>query len=79
MKKICIYCKDWNESTHFLCEKCWVWMCDDCYDLDREHTWHYHQICEVCEDDLYKKLLKEFWHEPDYICEKCVSIISDKK
>jgi len=69
----CIYCEWYKYKwTHFLCEVCWIWMCDNCYNNDIEHNWHYHRVCENTEDDLYNKIIKKIWHEPDYICEKCL-------
>lgn len=76
----CIYCEgNPKESTHFLCEKCWVWMCDDCYDHMVEHTGHYHQICESCDDEQYDQIMKHFKHEPDYLCEECLSYMWSRK
>jgi len=82
IKKIdCLYCetKDKWESNHFLCEICWVWMCDTCYDEMKEHDYHYHRICENVEDILYEKIVSKIWYEPDYICEKCLDNIENKK
>jgi len=82
IKKIdCIYCDEdkiekW-ESNHFLCEVCWVWMCDECYENEVEHIWHYHRVCESIEDDLYEKIIQKLGHEPDYICEKCLDNIEN--
>lgn len=78
----CLYCSEDNEdnlkeSTHFLCEECWVWMCDDCYHSDVEHVWHYHEVWDSCEDELYDKLVNHFWHSPAYICEKCLDKIEN--
>lgn len=71
----CIYCDSWNKSEHFLCEKCWIWMCDDCYDLNVEHDSHYHEICNFCDDKQYKKITKALGKEPAYLCEDCLSKI----
>ena len=74
--KDCLYCEDKKPSTHFECEECWVWMCDDCYDHMVEHTEHYHQIGDSCEDEQYNILSKHFWWDsPDYICNTCLSNI----
>ena len=69
----CPYC-EWRKyvSQHFKCEVCWIWMCSNCYNEEKEHDWHYHQVCEDAEDDLYDKIIKKIWDEPDYICEKCL-------
>lgn len=69
----CIYCENNQESTHFICEKCGVWMCDDCYDLIKEHTWHYHRICDDDELEDKDKIIKYIGCEPEYICEECLN------
>lgn len=71
--KNCIYCETWNKSEHFICERCWVWMCDDCYEWKVEHDSHYHEICNSCDDKEYDIIVKAIWHEPSYICENCVN------
>jgi len=69
---LCIYCKK-NPSNHFLCDSCGAGMCDECYDIDREHTEHYNKPLDVCEDihiDAIKKVCNN--EDPDYICEACM-------
>lgn len=70
----CMYC-DSGKSSHFECELCLGGMCDECYDLITEHDQHFHRICETCDDIQYERITTKLWHEPDYICEWCLSII----
>lgn len=75
----CIYCEDNKPSNHFLCDVCGVGMCDDCYDEDKEHTGHYHEICESADDKEYELIIKKVGYEPAYLCEKCLSKIIKSK
>lgn len=74
----CLYCDENRKSEHFLCERCGVGMCEECYQLMVEHDGHYHEICENADDEEYDKIVKELGDEPAYLCEKCLGEIVNK-
>ena len=76
--KNCLYCDDKRPSAHFICDRCGVGMCDDCYDGMAEHDNHYHEICENADEEEYEAIVKDIGHEPAYLCENCLNEILGK-
>lgn len=77
----CLYCEpeEKKPSNHFICEVCSVGMCDECYDLDLEHTGHYNEICENADQKEYDAIIKKIGHKPAYLCEDCLGDIMKPK
>lgn len=74
-KNICIYCEDNKLGNHFHCDVCNVGMCDNCYDLGKEHYQHYNEVCESISNKGYDLIVEKVGYEPAYLCEKCLSKI----
>ncbi|MCT7578750.1 hypothetical protein [Aliarcobacter butzleri] len=77
MSNKCLYCADSNIGEHFCCSICGDGMCDDCYNSEKEHSLHYQEIIDSCEDeDQAAFIIKSCGgNEPDYICQKCLDKI----
>ena len=73
----CIYCEDNNTAEHFCCEICGDGMCEDCYNSEKEHSSHYQEITDSCEDENQAALILKSCggNEPDYLCQKCLDNI----
>ena len=73
----CIYCDDNNTAEHFCCEICGDGMCEDCYNSEKEHSSHYQEITDSCEDENQAALILKSCggNEPDYLCQKCLDNI----
>ena len=54
----CIYCEDNNTAEHFCCEICGDGMCEDCYNSEKEHSSHYQEITDSCEDENQAALIE---------------------
>jgi len=78
---MCMYCENSKtEEEHFVCDVCGEGMCEDCYELDTEHTLHYNRILEVCDNDIdYNLIVKSCNGEPEYLCEKCLNKIFENR
>lgn len=69
-----------DETEHFACDICGEGMCDECYDLDVEHDLHYNRPLDLCDDEKQFELItKACGGEPEYLCEKCLGKIMEKK
>ena len=67
----CLYCDSCNEPTHFICESCGDGMCDQCYDADKEHIFHYQDPSQGADgEDQYLSMDDSFGG--GYGCDSCV-------
>lgn len=75
----CIYCEDEHDSTHFLCLGCGTGMCDNCYDLMKEHDEHCFDFHESIErEDLYEIIKSSVGMDYGYMCYECIDRFNAK-
>ena len=75
----CIYCNNLHSTMeHFVCEECGDYMCDDCYEADLEHEYHYHMPIENISQNMQTMI--DNWladdgkiKKPDYLCDRCAN------
>ena len=71
-KPKCLYCDSGKEPKHFICESCGDGMCDECYDMQKEHDFHYQDPAESAGSESEAAVLEDVFSN-GYGCDVCVS------
>ena len=75
----CLYCTDNKPSEHFICVSCGTGMCEDCYQLQKEHDEHCFDFHESIEDEeLYDHIVKKTGQKYGYMCYACIDHFTDQ-